>query len=175
MTYYHVSDETIENYQDTVIPYWQGRTMRDRVFKDVPADWKAAYEAGSFTEFMEQRAPGHTTLDGVIYQKGMLDFKAEIARALANLDYLNDLEATAKADELRAMEISCDAAIIFAERHADLAESMAADVSDPGRKAELERIAENCRRVPAHAPRDLWEALQIYWFVHLGTITNNYL
>jgi formate C-acetyltransferase len=171
MTSYHVSDETIENYRNTVIPYWQGRTMRDRVFKDVPADWKAAYEAGTFTEFMEQRAPGHTTLDGAIYQKGMLDFKNEIARALDNLDYLNDPEATDKADELRAMAISCDAAIIFAERHADLAESMASDATDPGRKAELEQIAENCRRVPAHAPRNLWEALQMYWFVHLGTIT----
>jgi formate C-acetyltransferase len=101
----------------------------------------------------------------------MLDFKAEITRELANLDYLNDPEAVAKADELRAMEISCDAAIIFAGRHADLAESMAAEASDPQRTAELERIAANCRRVPAHAPRDLWEALQTYWFVHLGTIT----
>jgi formate C-acetyltransferase len=145
--------------------------MRDRVFKDVPADWKAAYEAGTFTEFMEQRAPGHTTLDGAIYQKGMLDYKNEIAHALDSLDYLNDPEATDKADELRAMAISCDAAIIFAERHADLAESMAADAADPGRKAELVQIAENCRRVPAHAPRNLWEALQMYWFVHLGTIT----
>jgi formate C-acetyltransferase len=145
--------------------------MRDRVFKDVPADWKAAYEAGTFTEFMEQRAPGHTTLDGAIYQKGMLDYKNEIARALDNLDYLNDPEATDKADELRAMAISCDAAIIFAERHADLAEYMAADAADPGRKAELLQIAGNCRRVPAHAPRNLWEALQMYWFVHLGTIT----
>ena len=171
MTGYQVSDATIQSYQDIVIPYWRGRTMRDRVFKDVPAEWKAAYEAGAFTEFMEQRAPGHTTLDGVIYQKGMLDFKAEIARELANLDYLNDPEAVAKADELRAMEISCDAAIIFAERHADLAESMAAETSDPLRKAELERITANCRRVPAHAPQDLWEALQMYWFVHLGTIT----
>ena len=149
MTGYHVSDTTIQSYRDAVIPYWQGRTMRDRVFKDVPAAWKAAYEAGTFTEFMEQRAPGHTTLDGVIYQKGMLDFRAEIARELANLDYLNDPEAVAKADELRAMEISCDAAIIFAERHADLAQSMAAEASDPQRKAELERIAANCRRVPA--------------------------
>ena len=171
MTRYRVSDKTIQSYQDIVIPYWQGRTMRDRVFKDVPAEWKAAYQAGLFTEFMEQRAPGHTTLDGAIYQKGMLDFKAEIARELANLDYLNDPGAAAKADELQAMEISCDAAIIFAERHADLAESMAAEASDPVRKAELERIAANCRRVPAHAPRNLWEALQMYWFVHLGTIT----
>jgi formate C-acetyltransferase len=171
MTRYGVSDDAVEIYKNTVIPYWQGRTMRDRVFSNVPAEWKAAYESGMFTEFMEQRAPGHTTLDGFIYQKGMLDFKAEIAEALAKLDYLNDPQATDKAEELMAMDICCDAAIIFAERHADLAEKMAEKETNPERKEELKRIVANCRRVPAHAPGDFWEALQMYWFVHLGTIT----
>ncbi|MCK7532821.1 MAG: hypothetical protein MZV63_18195 [Marinilabiliales bacterium] len=44
-----------------------------------PQEWHDAYEAGLFTEFMEQRAPGHTVLDGKIYRKGMLDFKRDIA------------------------------------------------------------------------------------------------
>lgn len=171
MTRYAVSNETLKIYQDVVIPYWSGRTMRERVFSQVPDQWKLAYEAGIFTEFMEQRAPGHTTLDGSIYRQGMLDFKAEIADSLANLDYLNDPEAADKADALKAMDICCDAAIIFAQRHADLARDMAAKEGDPHRRKELERIAAICRRVPAQAPRDFWEALQIYWFVHLGTIT----
>jgi formate C-acetyltransferase len=110
-------------------------------------------------------------LDGAIYEKGLLDFKAQIAEHLAALDYLVDPDAADKAEELRAMDISCDAAIIFAERHAELAEKMAAGESDPQRKTELEQIAATCRRVPACAPRDLWEAIQMYWFVHLGTIT----
>jgi formate C-acetyltransferase len=69
------------------------------------------------------------------------------------------------------MEIACDAAIIFAQRHAELALQMAAKEGDSSRRKELERIADVCRRIPAHAPRDFWEALQMYWFVHLGTIT----
>ena len=85
MTRYAVSDETLKIYQDMVIPYWNGRTMRERVFSHVPAEWKRAYEAAIFTEFMEQRAPGHTTLDGVIYRQGMLDFKSQIADSLAGL------------------------------------------------------------------------------------------
>lgn len=171
MTRYIVSDEAIETYKEMVIPYWRGRSMRDRVFSNVPQEWKDAYRAGMFTEFMEQRAPGHTVLDGTIYRKGMLDFKKEIAESLAKLDYLNDPEATDKAEELKGMDISCDAAIIFAERHADLTEEMAEKETDRQRKAELERIAASCRWVPAHAPRDFWEAIQMYWFVHLGTIT----
>jgi formate C-acetyltransferase len=171
MTAYAVSAEDIRTYERDIIPYWQGRSMRDRIFSRVPAEWRQAYESGLFTEFMEQRAPGHTALDGTIYRKGMLDFKAEIAERLAALDYLNDPQAADKAEELEAMAIACDAAIIFAERHAALAETMAGAERDTGRKAELEHIAAVCRRVPARAPRDLWEALQMYWFVHLGTIT----
>jgi formate C-acetyltransferase len=171
MTRYAVSDETLKIYQEVVIPFWKGRTMRERVFKRVPADWKLAYEAGTFTEFMEQRAPGHTTLDGVIYRHGMLDFKAQIAARLSDLDYLYDPQAADKAEALSAMDICCDAAIIFAQRHADQAQQMAANQNNPQRKEELERMAANCRRVPAQAPRNFWEALQMYWFVHLGIIT----
>ena len=91
---YTISREDIETYRKEVIPYWQGRTQRERIFNFVPDEWRAAYEAGLFTEFMEQRAPGHTCLDGKVYKKGMLDFKREINEEIANLDYFNDPEAT---------------------------------------------------------------------------------
>jgi len=171
MQRYTISQADIETYEKEVIPYWQGKTQRERIFSHVPDEWRAAYEAGLFTEFMEQRAPGHTTLDGKIYRKGMLDFKKEISENMASLDYLNDPEATDKAEQWKAMDISCDAVIVFAERHAEMAEKMAAAESDKKRVTELRKIAEVCRRVPAHAPRNLWEAIQMYWFVHLGTIT----
>jgi formate C-acetyltransferase len=168
---YTINQEDIETYAREVIPYWAGKTQRERIFSHVPKEWRLAYEAGMFTEFMEQRAPGHTTLDGKIYRKGMLDYKREIAANLVSLDYLNDPEATDKSEEWKAMDISCDAVILYAERHAALAEEMAASETDTTRKAELLKIAEVCRWVPANAPRNLWEAIQMYWFVHLGTIT----
>jgi formate C-acetyltransferase len=168
---YSISEDDVNKYAKEVIPYWKGMTQRERIFNHVPTEWKTAYEAGLFTEFMEQRAPGHTCLDGKIYKKGMLDFKKEIAEEIAKLDYLNDPEATDKAEQLQAMDISCDAAIVFAERHADLADELAEKETNPRRVAELERIAEVCRWVPANAPRNFWEAIQMYWFVHLGTIT----
>ena len=168
---YTISQEDINTYAEEVIPYWKGRTQRERIFNHVPETWRRAYEAGVFTEFMEQRAPGHTALDGKIYKQGMLDFKQEIQAHIDTLDYLNDPEANDKAEQLHAMNISCDAVILFAERHADLAELKAKTENDPLRKAELLTIAEVCRWVPANAPRNFWEALQMYWFVHLGTIT----
>jgi len=168
---YTISQEDIETYEKEVIPYWFGKTMRERIFNHVPEEWKKLYEAGLFTEFMEQRAPGHTALDGTIYKKGMLEYKKEIQAHISKLDFLNDPEATDKKEQLEGMLISCDAAIIFAERHADLAEIKATKVSNPKRKKELQKIAEVCRWVPAKAPRNFHEAIQMYWFVHLGTIT----
>ena len=168
---YTISQEDIDTYEREVIPYWKGRTQRERIFSHVPQEWKEAYEVGMFTEFMEQRAPGHTALDGKVYKYGLLDLKECIRKELDGLDFMNDPEATDKQEELTAMSISCDAAILFAERHADLADEMSLTEKDPKRAAELRRIAEVCRQVPAHAPRDYWEAIQMYWFVHLGTIT----
>jgi len=171
MTSYAVSDGDIDRYEAEVIPFWKGRTLRERMFAELPAEWHQAFEAGIFTEFMEQRAPGHTVADGKIYRKGLLDIKEEIAAAVAALDFASDPEALARRDQLKAMDVAADAAILFAERHADRAEELAAAEGDPGRRTELRRIAEVCRWVPANPPRDFWEALQTYWFFHLGVVT----
>ena len=190
--HYSISDREIEKYNNEVIPYWKGRTQRDRIFNHVPESWKSLYEAGVFTEFMEQRAPGHTALDGKMYHMGMNDFKAKIAAQLAKLDFLNDPEATDKQDELNAMSISCDALILFGHRHAAEARKQIAKIEkalaggpafkvtpfsgetqeDAYRRRikELQDIAEVCTRVPEEAPRTFREAVQMYWFCHLGTI-----
>ncbi|WP_136525444.1 trans-4-hydroxy-L-proline dehydratase [Geomonas ferrireducens] len=170
-TWYRVDDACLKIYQETVIPYWEGRSLREKIFAALPKEWHEAYRHGIFTEFMEQRAPGHTVLDDKIYRKGLLDFKKEIAQAIDALDFAADPDAWARREQLVAMDISCDAVILFAERHAKLAETMAAATSDTARKQELLRIAANCRWVPAHAPTDYWEALQSYWFCHLAVIT----
>ena len=170
-TSYQVDENAKQIQGKEIIPFWQGRSMRDRIFAEMTPEWKNAYEAGIFTEFMEQRAPGHTVLGDIIYRKGLLDLKAEIQESIARLDFFDDQEAYDKLEELRAMAVAADAMIRFAQRHAERAEELAAQESDPQRKCELQKIAEACRQVPAHAPRNFWEALQAYWFIHLGVIT----
>jgi trans-4-hydroxy-L-proline dehydratase len=170
-TPFQVSREALEVYRNEIIPFWEGRTLRDQLFALMTEPWQQAFDAGVFTEFMEQRAPGHAILDDKIYRRGFLDVKEEIARRQGELDYLNDPQAYAKNEQYKAMAIACDAIILQSERHAALAREMAEDEQDPQRKAELLKIAEVCQRVPAHAPRTFHEALQAYWFVHLGVIT----
>ena len=166
------SDETTRAaYRDIIIPYWKGKSNRDRIFQNLPQEWKEAYTAGVFTEFQEQRAPGHTALGIKMFRTGLLDLKEEIAESLAKTDLVNDPEGVDKRDELRAMDIVCDAMIRYAERYAERLEELAAEVKDPVRKKELEKMAAICRRVPAHAPTTVHEALQHYWFIHLGVVT----
>ena len=169
--FFRVSDEVREIQRDVIIPYWKGRSMRDIIFSHMSDEWIDCYNAGIFTEFMEQRAPGHTVADDKIYRKGFLDFKKDIEESLQSIDYLNDPDAYDKQEQLRAMLICADAVITYAKRHAEKAMELAKTEQNPERKRELERIAEVCTHVPANAPRDFWEALQSYWFVHIGVIT----
>lgn len=164
-------EQTREAYRDVIIPFWKGRSNRDRIFAALPQEWKDAYAAGIFTEFQEQRAPGHTALGIKMFHTGMLDLKERIAESIQSLDLANDPEAVDKRDELRAMDIVCDAIIMYAARHADKLEELAAQEADPKRKEELLEMARICRKVPAYAPETVHEALQHYWFIHLGVVT----
>src|ERR1035437_1887084 len=115
--------------------------MRDRILPEVTPGGKEGYAAGVFTEFMEQRAPGHTVLGDVIYRQGLLELQAHIDAALGRLDWNGDARAWDKQQELQAMRIAAGAVIRFAERHADLALRMADEEPRAERKAELRRIA----------------------------------
>lgn len=168
---YKVGDEVRKVYSDVIIPFWQGRTIRDRVFEETTAEWQEAYAAGMFTEFQEQRAPGHTVAGKKLFQKGVLDLKKDIQRSLASLDPLTDSHVFEKREELKAMDLAADAILVFAERHAQELERMASVEEDSIRKSELLEMARICHKVPAHAPETFHEMLQHYWFIHVGVIT----
>lgn len=168
---FKVSEEDFELQKKKIIPYWKERSIRSRILRSMSEKWKDCYAAGIFTEFMEQRGPGHTVGSGKIYEKGFTDYKKDIAHELKKLDFLHDPEAFERRQQLKAMDIACDAIIILGKRYARLAAEMAEKEKDPKRKAELLQISENCKVVPAHKPETYWQAIQMYWFVHLGVTT----
>ena len=168
---FKVSDEDMKQQEETIIPFWEKRSIRHKIINSMSQEWKDCYEAGIFTEFMEQRGPGHTVGSEKIYAKGFLDYQEDIEEAIAAIDFLNDPEAIEKRDELRGMSIMCDAIMILGKRYAALARELAEKESDPVRKEELLQIAANCDIVPAHKPKTYWQAIQMYWFVHLGVTT----
>lgn len=168
---FKVDEEVKRIYSEDIIPYWQGKSNRDRVMSLMTPEWKKAYGAGLFTEFQEQRAPGHTVLGYKMFRTGFLDLKKEIAAAMDRLDWFTDFGALEAAEELKAMDIACDAIIMFAGRHAHELEKLAANEKNTVRSEELRKMAAVCRRVPANAPQTVHEMLQHYWFIHLGVIT----
>lgn len=165
------SDKTKEIILNEVAPFWKGKSIREKILSEVDQEWIDAYKAGVFTEFMEQRAPGHTVADDKIYHKGMIDFINNIRDSIASLNFFSDKDAFAKREELRAMEISANALINFAKRYSEKLYELARSEKDINRRNELETMAGICNRVPANAPRTFWEALQYYWFVHIAVTT----
>ena len=169
--WFRVDATTRDTYEQVIIPFWEGKSNRERVMENMRPEWHVAYNAGIFTEFMEQRAPGHTVAGNKIYRKGMLDIILDIKESLVKLDFVNDPKAFDKQEELKAMQIAAETLILFANRHATKLEELAEAEKDTGRKAELLQMSTVCRNVPANAPETFHEALQYYWFVHLGVVT----
>jgi trans-4-hydroxy-L-proline dehydratase len=169
--FFRVDDEVKNIYEKEIIPFWKGKSNRDRIMSLMTPEWLSAYNAGIFTEFQEQRAPGHTVLGYRMFKTGFISVKEEIKSAVKSLDYFKDENASEKFEELSAMDIACDAIIMYANRHAAEIEKLAVEETDPIRKTELLKMAEICRRVPANAPETVHEMLQHYWFIHLGVIT----
>lgn len=169
--WFRVDDQTKKDFEETIIPFWKGNSNRDKVMSSMKQEWLDAYAAGIFTEFMEQRAPGHTVAGYKLYSKGMLDLIDDVRQSLSSLDYKNDPEALAKEAELNAMKIAAEAMILFANRHADKLDELQSVETNPERKKELGKMAAICRKVPANAPSTFHEVLQHYWFIHLGIVT----
>lgn len=168
---FKVSDEVKKIHEEEIIPFWKNRQIRQKIVNSMEKEWLDCYEAGIFTEFMEQRAPGHTVCGGSIYKKGFLDFKNEIEEEISKLDFINDSNAYDKKAQLEGMSIACDAIISYGKRYAEYARELASKEKDEKKKDDLSLIAKNCDVVPANKPETFHQAVQMYWFVHVGVTT----
>lgn len=168
---FKVSDDVKKIHEEEIIPFWKNRQIRAKIVNSMEKEWLDCYENGVFTEFMEQRAPGHTVCGGEIYKKGFKDFKQEIIYEIEKLDFVNDKDAYDKKAQLEAMSIACDAIMIYGKRYAEYARELAQKETDENKKKDLLLIASNCDVVPANKPQTFHQAVQMYWFVHVGVTT----
>ncbi|CEN82373.1 trans-4-hydroxy-L-proline dehydratase [Paraclostridium sordellii] len=168
---FKVSDDVKKIHEEEIIPFWKNRQIRAKIVNSMEKEWLDCYENGVFTEFMEQRAPGHTVCGGEIYKKGFKDFKQEIIDEIEKLDFVNDKDAYDKKAQLEAMSIACDAIMIYGKRYAEYARELAQKETDENKKKDLLLIASNCDVVPANKPQTFHQAVQMYWFVHVGVTT----
>ena len=168
---YACPTDVLHAYEDEVIPYWRGRSLRDRIF-----------EIAAARVARRLRGRGLHRVHGAARARPHGGRRQDLRAAAWRTSRPTSTHAVAAVDRSatrwpRAAGRAAGDANRggrrgpFAERHAELAAHQAAEEPDAARRAELERIADVCRRVPAHAPRDFHEALQMYWFCHLAVIT----
>ena len=97
-------------------------------------------------------------------KKGMLDIQNEAKAHLEELDYENP-EDIEKIYFYKSIIDTTEGVMIYARRMADYAAELAAKETNPRRKAELLKISEVNRKVPAHKPETFWEAIQAVWTI----------
>lgn len=151
--------------------YWRGKSLFDHWQAAIPDEMKFAngpiIGGGGFC--LNTQYYGHISTDfGKMLEKGVLGLYRDIDAVIDSMGTFGDAEEFTKIQYLRGMKISLGAVVKFAHRYAELAQQMAAEETDPQRKAELEKIAETCRWVPEHPPRTLYEAIQSTWFTYVA-------
>lgn len=152
------------------LPYWRGKAAFEHWQAKVPPEYQRLdhimVATGGYAENGHHWA--HTAAD---YEKllrvGSLGLIAEAEEKIAALDY-TDPTAQDRRQFYLAVQVVHRGWIRFAQRYAELAERLAAEESDPVRKAELERISVTCRKVPARPADDLFEAVQSCWLLYVA-------
>jgi len=166
-TPFFVSEETKKILREEVFPTWRGRQINDRIMEAVPAEIWHAEERGVIYNYFTSRTIGHFAADyAKVLRCGMNGIIADVEASLRRLHF-EDPRYIHKKQFLESLIIVCRASIEFAFRHAAEARRLAVLEKDPGRKAELSKIATVCERVPAGPARNFQEALQSFWFTHL--------
>ena len=162
-----ITDGEKKELKDDILPFWEGKTVEERLFELLPPDVEEDMDKYLFTMMLEiTYGVGHFTMDHPkvlrVGLKGIID---EVSRLLDGLD---DSEGSReKKIFYDAVIASLKAVIRFANRYARCAADMADKEDDPTRKEELEEIARVCARVPGDGANTFHEAVQSVYFIHL--------
>ena len=162
---FYIAEETKQELRE-VHKYWKGKTSSELATSYMAPEAIRAIEHNIFT-------PGNYFYNGVghvtvKYEEVLaIGYKGIIDKARAELEkcQVGDGNYVKKSHFLKAVILSCQAVIEYAERYAELASQMAAECTDPVRKQELLQISQNCSRVPANGATSFYEACQSFWFV----------
>ena len=187
---FNISDEDAKIVINEIAPYWKGKTFHESLTKALPADTaKVTYDPNDPLKsrfIVNETASFRSSIQWVhdyekVLKRGFKGIKEDAQKQLDALDSLSPVDNMEKAPFLNAVITVCDAIVLWAKRHAELAAKIAAKESDPKRKAELEEIARICAWVPENPARTFHEAVQAQWFTQMfsrieqktGTIISN--
>lgn len=173
---FDLTDEEMRVIVEEICPYWRDKAFWDDLYKALPKETRdITYNPQNPVEsrhILDETASYRSSIQWVpdyekVLTRGFHSLKEEALEKLEKLDPMNVLDTMEKKPFLEAMVTVCDAIVLWANRHADKAEEMAAEETDPVRKKELLEIAERCRRVPEYPARNFREAVQAQWFTQM--------
>lgn len=122
---------------------------------------------GIISDGMTRHHIGHSSFGyEKILKKGFLGVKKDAEERLARLDW-NDVEEQRKVPFLKGVVLAMAAAAGVGRKFAAGVREAAGRETEAWRKAELEKIAQICERVPAYPARTFHEALQSVWFTQI--------
>lgn len=98
-------------------------------------------------------------------QEKLANYKQEI---------IEDTKNNEKMAFYKAMIIICKALVNYAHRYSEHAKILSESVDNKERKLELKKIAETCNNIPENPPKNLQEAIQFIWFIHMALHLENF-
>ena len=163
---YEISEETRDTFHHKVFPYWAKRNMREWVRDRYSQPLSQKLDERFAVYFMWKTAAlSHTILDfPKLLRLGTRGIVREIEEELA----ADEGASQEKKDTLRAMVLCLEGLEAYARNLAAQGARDASAERDPVRKAELERLAEICAKVPENPAETLDEALNAIWIGWVG-------
>lgn len=187
---FDIAGEDAEIIAKDIAPYWEGKTFHEDLAKALTEETKKLTynpDAALTSRYIvNETASFRSSLQWVhdyeyVLEKGFLGIKQDAGERIALLDPYSPVDYSEKLPFLKAVILTCDAIILWADRHGDLADELARREKDPVRRKELEKIAKTCHYVPKNPARTFYEAMQAQWFTQMfsrieqktGTVISN--
>ena len=165
-------DQEVKDDLRAIQEFWSGKSINDLVKASLPEETHDVLRNSAAYTFSEDvvicSGVGHYSPNyKTILTKGFLGIKQNAEENLRQLGIPSEGADIEKYNFWRAIVIVCDAAMLFAQRYAELALSHAMTEENVYRKRELLEIAKICNRVPAYPAQSFREACQAFYFFQL--------
>ncbi|MBT7618102.1 MAG: hypothetical protein HN590_12540 [Calditrichaeota bacterium] len=159
-------DADILNYE--VFPYWLDRSISEEVRK-VDPDRQSLQEKMIIYTISKAATISHTTpCYELVLKKGILGILCEAVEKEAKHD--DDDE---KSDFYQSVRIAMQGVLNYSANISREASKRANSEVDEERKKNFQRIAEVCKRVPAHPARNYIEAVNALWICQVCVFAEN--
>lgn len=173
---FEIDAEDVRIIEEEIAPYWKGKTYYEELSRSFPEDvLKVTYDPEdrySSRYIVNESSAWRSALQWVHdYKKGIDEgfaaIRQQAADAIAKLNEMDPAETIDKKAFYEAVQITCDAIILWAHRHSRKAQELAEKEADPQRKAELLEIARITKKVPEYPAETFHEALQAQYFLQM--------